>query len=488
VTTTPASRLPILDDQAGRAGAPTARTDPASLRWKPSRYNVFRERIGFVWAFNSRSAAFARLSTEEYRTAQRMLAGDLETTSPAERDLLRSLIKGQFLIREEFDELDFLKVKNRLTRFAAKGLGLIIAPTLRCNFGCEYCYVDLNANKMSVTNRARLMRFFERKLQPRSRATVCWTGGDPSLAMDVVGELSRRFLEVCGERDSRYDSYMITNGYLLDDEMLDRVLDAGIGGLQITFDGDREHHNGRRFLANGAPTYDRILDNLERACRRIDVNIRVNVDRNNHETLHNLLADLAARDLGRRASIYFAQVEAVNDNCSSYHDRCLSTREYAALEPVLMRQALAHGLQLNGSGLTRLHGSFCGANSQNFYVVDSNCQLLKCYNDFGTADRNGIGSIGEDGAEVIDKHHNLIKWLSWDPFESAECRDCKVLPLCMGGCSYHIMSHDMEVEGGCLKLRYTIDEVLDLYGERLSQIEPGELAAGGCTTGGCAKL
>ncbi len=484
MTTSPSSRLPILR----AAAAPTAAADPASLRWKPSRYNVFRERGDFVWAFNSRSTAFARMSTEQYRSAQRMLAGDLETTSPAERDLLRSLIKGQFLIREEFDELGFLKVKNRLTRFAAKGLGLIIAPTLRCNFGCEYCYVDLNANKMSAENRNRLVRFFERKLQPRSRATVCWTGGDPSLAVDVVAELSRSFLAMCRERESRYDAYMITNGYLLDDAMLDQVLAAGIGGLQITFDGDREHHDRRRFLANGAPTYDRIRTNLVRACRRIDVNIRVNVDRENHETLPNLFADLAASDLGHRASIYFAQVEAVNENCSSYHDRCLSTQEYAALEPELMREALAHGLQLNGSGLTRLHGSFCGANSQNFYVVDSNCQLLKCYNDYGTADRNGIGSIGEDGIEIIDKPHNLIKWLSWDPFESAECRDCAVLPLCMGGCSYHIMSHDMEVEGGCLKLRYTIDQVLDLYGERLSQNARGDFATGGCNAGGCAKL
>src|SRR5579864_18004 len=339
--TEPVNRLPIVAAAAVSGAAPKAASDPASLRWKPSRYNVFRERADRVWAFNSRSTAFARMSQDEYRAAQRMLGGDLETRSPAERELLRSLIKGQFLIREDFDELAFLKVKNHLTRFAAQGLGLIIAPTLRCNFGCEYCYVDLNANKMSVANRGRLARFFARKLHPRSRATVCWTGGDPSLAMDVVAELSRGFLAACRERESRYDAFMITNGYLLDDAMLDQVLAAGIGGLQITFDGDREHHDRRRFLASGAPTYDRILANVRRACERIDVNLRVNVDRENHETVPNLLADLAASGLGRRASVYFAQVEAVNDNCSGYHDRCLSTREYAAIEPALMRHALA---------------------------------------------------------------------------------------------------------------------------------------------------
>lgn len=484
----PLNRLPVLPGTAAAETPPTAEADPATLRWKPSRYNVFRERADLVWAFNARSTAFARMSPEQYRTAQRMMAGDLETRSPEERELLRSLIKGQFLIREDFDELNFLKVKNHLTRFAAKGLGLIIAPTLRCNFGCEYCYVDLNANKMSADNRRRLARFFERKLQPRSRATVCWTGGDPSLAMDVVAELSRSFLATCRERESKYDAFMITNGYLLDEAMVDQALAAGIGALQITFDGDREHHNRRRFLANGDPTYDRILRNVQRACERIEINVRINVDRENCETLPNLLADLAALGLGRRVSLYFAQVEAVNENCSRYHDRCLSTREYAALEPALMREALAHGLQLNGSGLTRLHGSFCGANSQNFYVVDSNCQLLKCYNDYGTADRNGIGSIGEDGVEIIDKHHNLIKWLSWDPFANAECRDCSMLPLCMGGCSYQIMSHGMEVEDGCLKLRFTIDQVLDLYGERLSQSGSGSFASGGCSSGACAKL
>lgn len=152
--------------------------------------------------------------------------------------------------------MEFLRLKNRIVRFSSKGLGLIIAPTLRCNFGCEYCYVGRNAGRMNVDARARLKAFFTRHLLVKGRAAVCWTGGDPSLALEVVRELSAHFIDTCAQKEAGYDSVMITNGYLLGDSMLSTLADCRVRAVQITLDGHRRFHDARRHLAGGAPTYD----------------------------------------------------------------------------------------------------------------------------------------------------------------------------------------------------------------------------------------
>jgi uncharacterized protein len=479
LTESPKVRLPVFGS--------SSEAPAAGEKLKPSRYNVFSQREGAVWAFNSRSTAFARLSKEQYTVVERLLRDPVKPTDPEESKIYQSLLHGQFLIAESFDELSMLKVKNQLTRFSSQGIGLVIAPTLRCNFSCEYCYVDLNANKMSPETRQRVKRFFDHQLQPKTGASICWTGGDPSLALDVVEELSLSFIETCQKKECPYEAVMITNGYLLDEKMLQVIRTSQIKGLQITFDGDREAHNERRHLPGHRPTYDRILENVARACKEVAVAVRINIDRHNYQNIDRTLRDLAAKTVGGKVSVYFANLEAVNEQSSRYADRSLSTAEYSKIQPGLAKLAYDIGFRAPYNDLRMLRGEFCGANARNYYVIDSSAQLLKCYNDLGTADRNGIGYIADDGKEVIDKHGNLLRWLAWDPFEIQECRDCKVLPLCMGGCSYSMVKGGPHAELGCLTLRYTIDEILEMYGQRMAN-PGGSAGAGGCASGACSRM
>jgi len=52
----------------------------------------------------------------------------------------------------------------------------------------------------------------------------------------------------------------------------------------------------------------------------------------------------------------------------------------------------------------------------------------------------------------------LSKWLSIDPFEDEVCRNCKFLPLCMGGCP-----HSRIIGGrGCLSDTRAFNEAIKL--------------------------
>lgn len=452
--------------------------------WKPSLYNHFVEKGDTVWGVNFFSTALIRLDREQYRAVREILD---TPPQPADMEphqaLRRALIKGKFLVPVKFDEIEFLKQKNRASRFGNHSLSLIIAPTLRCNFACEYCYVDLNANKMKPEDRNKVARFFDKKLPEATSGHVVWTGGDPSLAMDVVEELSLQFIKSCERKGCTYNAYLITNGYLLDDKMREHMRNSKILAIQVSLDGSREFHDSVRFLANKKPTYDVVLKNIEDTCDEFKVNIRINVNKDNYRNIADLLDDIENRDLTQKLTIYFAHVDDVNDNSASYHQTCLPSREYANIEASLTRLALSKGFTLGDRALPRRPvKTFCGANTTNFYVIDSSANLLKCYHDFGAADKHGIGKIGEDGSEIVTNPYNLLKWLGWDPFEINECRDCKVLPLCMGGCSHKIRNSDMDIERGCLRLRFSMDQIIEVFGESMSGNSRGALSGScGCT-------
>jgi uncharacterized protein len=299
--------------------------------------------------------------------------------------------------------------------------------------------------------------------------------------MDVVEDLSLRFIDSCERKGCGYRADLITNGYLLNDQMRRHLKASHIERLQVSLDGSKELHDKIRCLPNGQPTYDTILRNVEESCDEFLIFLRINIDAKNVDRIPDLFDDLVNRGLARRIHVYFAHVDNVNVNSAPYQDSCLSVQEYAEREPQLVRMALQRGVPLGGRTFTRPVMTFCGANSLNYYVVDSTANLLKCYHDFGQADKLGIGHIGDDGSEVVTNPYNLLKWLGWDPFEIAECRDCKVLPLCMGGCSHKIMNSGLEIERGCLKLRFTMDQVLETVGQRLSE------SKGGASLGGCGS-
>lgn len=457
---------------------PSVATPP---NYKPSIYNHFIQKDDAVWGVNLMTSSVAYFPRETFRKVEKILAGDVADIEPTSLEKLKKkLLEGRFLIAADLDEIELLKMKNRINRFAAKGLTLIVAPTLRCNFACDYCYVDRNANKMKAPDRVKLAKFFERKLAEETTAEVVWTGGDPSLAMDVVEDLSWRFLDVCERKRCSYQSCLITNGYLLDDGMREKLKSSRIDLLQVSLDGARQFHDGSRCLPSGKPTYDRILENVNDTCDDFTIMLRINVDSQNHHAVPELLDDLERRNLKSRLFIYFAQVDDVNENSSAHHDACLTIREYARLESSWIREAVTRGFKLAGRKFTKPVYTFCGANSYNYYVVDPNVSLLKCYHDFGAAHREGIGRIGEDGKEVLTNLPNLMKWLGWDPFQNEECLNCKILPLCMGGCSHKIMNSDMQVERGCLKLRFSIDEIVTLYGERKRQGLNSQSSCSGC--------
>ena len=96
-------------------------------------------------------------------------------------------------------------------------------------------------------------------------------------------------------------------------------------------------------------------------------------------------------------------------------------------------------------------------------------RLYKCWDAIGNASEC-MGHIGQEGS-LCD---GAYKWLSWDVFKDEKCRDCNVLPLCMGGCARHVVVKDsiLNHKDHCSHYKYNLPELLKiLYKQQLDVIK-----------------
>ena len=102
---------------------------------KASKYNVIFDQNEKKYIFNTRTCALAEINDE--------VASILEKTNnlkfKGKENIEEKMQDAGFIVSDEIDELTILKYRY----FKGKNSNVVtitIAPTLRCNFECPYCY------------------------------------------------------------------------------------------------------------------------------------------------------------------------------------------------------------------------------------------------------------------------------------------------------------------------------------------------------------
>ena len=435
---------------------------------KVSKYNKFFNcnEGGTILAYNCLAGSLATLTQEKYQLVKEIL-GSLSFDTDEKQNLWNDLLEGGFLIEDDVNELDILKIRNRTSRFDKSRFTLTILPTLNCNFQCSYCYEAKKNVTMNKEIQQTLIEYVEKKTKEAENFTPSWYGGEPLMVFDIVRNLHKEFDKICKANNCHYNSGgIITNGYLLTKDIALELKEMGIGMVQVTLDGPKDIHDQRRKLVNGAGTFDKIMQNLSIAADILKgIAIRVNIDSTNVDQAIGVLDAIEKYDLKGKVSIYFAQVRAFTETCADISSSCLMDQEYASLEVKLMKQSLDQGFSITRYPRPRF--SYCVADHINSFVVDPTGYLYKCWSNPGVIDEaiGHISNLDENKA----KAKNLFKWLGWDVFERKECRQCEVLPICMGGCPYLGLKLKEKKQGKCETSRYNFLDMLKLYYTSVSQ-------------------
>lgn len=376
--------------------------------------------------YNSRTGALALIEEEKYKFYEAFATNSSPIT---DTELLDNLRKGGFIIDSSLNELELLRYNLLRSRYDTTSFCLTIAPTSNCNFRCIYCYEKDNIQPitMSIETQNHLIAFVKEHLQCAKRFFVSWYGGEPLMALGIIEKLTTQFLELCNDKDIIYSADIVTNGYLLNKQVVDKLVELRISSIQITLDGAAEDHDCRRPLAGGFPTFNRIMDNLCSLNGRTDISIaiRINADKHNIDRVDRVIDILKEKNISHMSRPYLAMVENLN---GSYNDNsCFHTNEFSM---IIYDFVLRNNLDVLEYIPIQL-ANYCGADSVGSYVVNADGLLYKCWSEMGIKERS-IGSVQEG----ICSMESLLPYMLYDATADEECRKCKHLPICMGGCPF----------------------------------------------------
>ena len=404
------------------------------MNLKPSQFNFAYKRNDDNIVFNTFTKACVALDNETFSLLQ---GSDIPYTEH-ENNTLDYLKENGFLVSADFDEVGFLRYYNYKVRFAEDYLSLTIAPTLSCNFDCPYCFENKRGGTIDKETQTLIMEFLKEKLSHGvKKMDLTWYGGEPLLCFDIIKEMCHEIAVMTSEFDVQCKMGMITNGYLINNDVADLLEKYNISA-QITLDGLAENHDNRRYLRNGGATFDRIVENLH--CfdnRNIDVYIRMNVDKFNASD-YPALTQLIHSFHNPRMILYPAVTENVNERKESRKDYYMPDRIYDTFISDTRKQGLFHKdvdtvpISNDISKLPDNRSYFCAAELENSFVIDEKGHVYKCWNEVGKD--NYCFSLKEP--DKIN-YNSLLNYMGDITFSDTKCTKCPFLPICFGGCKFH---------------------------------------------------
>jgi uncharacterized protein len=418
---------------------------------KPSVYN-------FVWStddpekvmiFNSLTTALAevRKSLIDLLNVSQF---DYALLPENKRQFVDELRNGGFVVDDTADELRMVKFAYNSDKYESSLARLVIAPTLACNFACSYCFEQSDKSQGKNDNqnvfmpdvvKQDLLKYVEKIVKTGKDIFVTWYGGEPLLAKETIFDLSQKIIAITEENKVEYSAGMVTNGYLLseDPDTMQNLKKNRIKFIHVTLDGPREVHNSRRMLkGSNGPTFDRILEGIKLLkSNGIETYIRVNIDRSNIDNISRLLDVLKENDLSD-IFIYLGHVIPYTTGCKSYESSCILTEEFSTINQAFYENLSLMGFEAGRESFYPRFARACDANRKNAFVLDPDGDMYKCWTEVGNKTAS-IGKIGDLPQEDNEKENREIQWLAWEPFEYPDCVECKMLPICMGGCAHQAM-------------------------------------------------
>lgn len=429
---------------------------------KQSEYNFFfKTEQNEYLAFNALKNGLAVINEELVNEIKNLREGNVPKL---EEETIKELKKGGFICDDSMDEYGLISVRRHIQQYSSNSFGLTIAPTINCNLACTYCFESPSPDKMNdevIRNVAKMVK--SRIDSGIKEFNVTWYGGEPLLCLDVIEKLSKKFITLCEENEINYSAYIITNGTLYTPEVAEKLKNLKVTGAQITIDGDRAAHDKRRPYRGGGGSFDKIIKNFKDSAGILPIGLRVNVDIDNVDHTLDFFESLRSdKELeehfkSNRIRVHYGYVRKLSSSCGCSDEECLLPGEFWQNELKLHQHLYkkGHGFNhypdiMSGCVATTIHG----------YVVGPHGELYKCWNHVGEPERI-VGNV----AETIQLDSLYVSYLSESFEKDEECKKCKYLPICMGGCVDIRVKHQKGEFPNidCSRWKYYLEESLKTY-------------------------
>lgn len=397
--------------------------------FSPSKYNiVIQKNDEFVYLFNSFSGALIKIDAKTFAQLQN---GVINQTafSPQELEIL---LKQGFIRNSGFNEYNKILYYDFIAKYIESNkLTLVIAPTLKCNLACYYCFEQPNSIIMSedtVDCIIKYLKLFFESNHEVKKLHITWFGGEPMIAYKLILQFSKQISQFLKKQGIIFTSSMITNGTLLDEQNiieLSRI--AHVGRFQITIDGSEKNYCTRKNAT--LKQFNNVLNAIIIIIRYAKVSIRLNCDKDNYSDLKRICIEIINRCKAlsptylHNLSFYLAKL--IDYQCSG-DGSYLSQELFDAYK--LDFNGCISSLLGKHNKLPSYNKTFCGMLKRNNVVIGPAGELYKCEHYIGNKNKI-IGNIRNGlmyNNEMLDfvNNKNLL----------SKCQTCNIFPICLGGC------------------------------------------------------
>ena len=351
----------------------------------------------------------------------------LDDLSSRYDECMTDLIAHYFLVPNTHDEHEqVVKLRSILRKVAnaqasSEITSYCILPTTACNARCYYCF-EQGCETVTMTKQTAIdtVSFITRHCGNKA-ISIMWFGGEPTVA-------SHRIDEICeGLRDKKvvFKSTIITNGYLLDKEMVQRAKELwNLKHAQIAFDGTEETYNSvKSYVYHDASPYKRVMDNIGYMLDAgIAVGLRMNFDLSNRREFKDLVSDALDRFHGNSLLHVYAYPvigEYMNTDGVVLHgdDAWIAESQVELNDFSRMK-----GAYNSKRPLPSLRYSSCAAGRSDAVTITPKGLLVRCPEHFDDAQATGSVKEGLEENEVFKS------WRTLSDFP--RCRSCSFFPDC----------------------------------------------------------
>lgn len=405
--------------------------------YSPSSYNVYFSFKSLNYIFNT---WHGNLIDVEEKVFNLLKNNELSLLS---KDLFEKLVKLGFITTEKSEFTKVLEENSNHQKDIQKSnFSICILPTLRCNASCYYCFENgINGClDLDEETEQKIVNYIESQGKEK-KIHITWFGGEP-----LVG--SKSINRICNSlhcSNIEFSSGIITNGYLIDKNIIDMKERWNLKRAQITIDDIGEKYNSIKKM--GADGFDKVISNIHLLIgNKIKVSLRINY---NSEALgdYQKIVDFVYHEFGNKVQLYFHDIIGEN----------YKTPDEASGKPLLkLYECLfSYGYirTLRDLRIQRKYAA-CSINRENYVNVFPGGWTNKCEHFVGKRSVFDCDNIGADDFKP-SKVFNSVR---------TSCETCKCFPICGGGC---YANHLMREGAGCFRGHSYLDEILKFYVEKV---------------------
>jgi uncharacterized protein len=369
--------------------------------------------MGVIALFNTMSKGFCLLTRDEWRRIRELLG------KPAEDQTLSALHDNGIIAVEGTDEQAALKLYREQIIHSNHVLKSRMMATYACNFSCLYCYQESKPLSMSEETARKIDSYYLSLIHQKHPRRVLdnYIGGEPLLNFEVVLNSASRRYHFCLGKEIDYDWGITTNGLLLDENKLNRMLATNLKHIRVSLAGPEQIHDRLRPDKEGKGTYKAIMKNLKNIDQRVRVGIECQYDAGSEDyrQIPLMLDEMAAEGI-RADEIAFTPIQQ-----RRHETRFMCGNGDYAIHAWLAAEAVRRGFPMHDGP----PGNYCMADIRNYLIFDVKGNILPCLLDCGELAYGDVfkGIDFRKEAKILNRR------------VPEKCiASCELAPLCTGGC------------------------------------------------------